>query len=123
MIDDGATIGIMPTSFYYLHTEIQRLPTIKPQHTRIHTGNGAIEAHFLIDLPLNIQGVLIQLRLLVCDSQVPAAVLLSRCAMVQLQIIHNYNTSEIYIPYQSIDVKLTNKVIYHQTLKLDVTAN
>ena len=111
MIDDGATIGIMPTSFYYLHNEIQRLPTIKPHHTRIHTGNGAIEAHFLIDLPLNIQGVLIQLRLLVCDSQVPAAVLLSRSAMVQLQIIHNYNTSEIYIPYQSIDVKLTNKVI------------
>ena len=52
MIDDGATIGIMPTSFYYLHNEIQRLPTIKPHHTRIHTGNGAIEAHFLIDLPL-----------------------------------------------------------------------
>ena len=77
MIDDGATIGIMPTSFYYVHTEIQRLPTVKPNHTRIHTGNGSIEAHFLIDLPLNIQGVLIQLRLLVCDSQVPAAVLLS----------------------------------------------
>ena len=111
MIDDGATIGIMPTSFYYLHNEIQRLPTIKPHHTRIHTGNGSIEAHFLIDLPLNIQGVLIQLRLLVCDSKVPAAVLLSRSAMVQLQIIHNYNTSEIYIPYQSIDVKLSNKIL------------
>ena len=111
MIDDGATIGIMPTSFYYLHNEIQRLPTIKPHHTRIHTGNGSIEAHFLIDLPLNIQGVLIQLRLLVCDSQVPAAVLLSRSAMVQLQIIHNYNTSEIYIPYQSINVKLSNKIL------------
>ena len=111
MIDDGATIGIMPTSFYYLHNEIQRLPTVKPHHTRIHTGNGSIEAHFLIDLPLNIQGVLIQLRLLVCDSQVPAAVLLSRSAMVQLQIIHNYNTSELYIPYQSIDVKLSNKVL------------
>ena len=118
MIDDGATIGIMPTSFYYLHNEIQRLPKIKPHHTRIHTGNGAIEAHFLIDLPLNIQGVLIQLRLLVCDSQVPAAVLLSRCAMVQLQIIHNYNTSEIYIPYQSIDVKLTNKVLIPPNTKV-----
>ena len=111
MIDDGATIGIMPTSFYYLHTEIQKLPTVKPHHTRIHTSNGSIEAHFLIDLPLNIQGVLIQLRLLVCDSQVPAAVLLSRSAMVQLQITHNYNTSELYIPYQSIDVKLNNKVL------------
>ena len=111
MIDNGATIGIMPTSFYYLHIEIQRLPTVKPHHTRIHTGNGSIEAHFLIDLPLNIQGVLIQLRLLVCDSQVPAAVLLSRSAMVQLQITHNYNTSELYIPYQSIDVKLSNKVL------------
>ena len=118
MIDDGATIGIMPTSFYYLHNEIQRLPTVKPHHTRIHTGNGAIEAHFLIDLPLNIQGVLIQLRLLVCDSQVPAAVLLSRSAMVQLQIIHNYNTSEIYIPYQSINVKLTNKVIIPPNTKV-----
>ena len=118
MIDDGATIGIMPTSFYYLHNEIQRLPTIKPHHTRIHTGNGAIEAHFLIDLPLNIQGVLIQLRLLVCDSQVPAAVLLSRSAMVQLQITHNYNTSEIYIPYQSINVRLTNKVLIPPNTKV-----
>ena len=118
MIDDGATIGIMPTSFYYLHNEIQKLPTIKPHHTRIHTGNGAIEAHFLIDLPLNIQGVLIQLRLLVCDSQVPAAVLLSRSAMVQLQIIHNYNTSEIYIPYQSINVRLTNKVLIPPNTKV-----
>ena len=118
MIDDGATIGIMPTSFYYLHSEIQKLPTVKPHHTRIHTGNGAIEAHFLIDLPLNIQGVLIQLRLLVCDSQVPAAVLLSRSAMVQLQITHNYNTSEIYIPYQSIDVRLANKVIIPPNTKV-----
>ena len=80
-VDNGSTLNIMPTHFYdnayYLH-HLPKAPT--PAQT-IHTGNGPVKAHFWIDILLNIQGCMIQFKLLVCDMQAQTGILLSKMAL------------------------------------------
>ena len=68
-IDNGSTLNIMPTHFYdnayYLH-HLRKAPTAAKT---IHTGNGPVKTHFWIDILLNVQGCMIQFKLLVCDTQ------------------------------------------------------
>ena len=67
-VDNGTTLNIMPTHFYekayYLHHLLKEPMTTQT----IHTGNGPVKMHFWIDVLLNIQGCMIQFKLLVCDT-------------------------------------------------------
>ena len=53
--------------------------------------------YFWIDIPINIQGCMLQLKLLVCDTQAKARILLSKMALEQLQIWQDYSTNTIYL--------------------------
>ena len=55
------------------------------------TGNGAIPAYFWIDLPLEIQGIHLQLHYIVYDSTAGHRLLFSRMLLDQMQTIQLYD--------------------------------
>ena len=68
-IDNGATPSILLISTYNKHPALQKYPKTKST-TPIHTGGGTIESHFWIELPLKLEKQVIQMKVLVCDSNV-----------------------------------------------------
>ena len=63
----------------------------------IRTGNGTINAHFWTDIQINVQGCLLQLKILVCDTQARTGILLSPMTLEQLQTWQDYGTNTMYI--------------------------
>ena len=101
LVDNGSTLNIMPTYYYEKAYYLHHLP--KERETRtIHTGNGAVQTHFWIDVPVNIQGCLLQLKLPVCDTQAKAGILLSKMALEQLQTWQDYSANTIYIKQMAL---------------------
>ena len=68
-IDNGSTLNIMPMHFYDNAYYLHHLPKAPTAAKTILTGNGPVKTHFWIDVLLNVQGCMIQLKLLVCDSK------------------------------------------------------
>ena len=101
-IDNGSTLNIMPTHFYdnayYLH-HLLKAPTAAKT---ILTGNGPVKTHFWIDVLLNVQGCMIQLKLLVCDTQAQTGILLSKMALEQLQTWQDYSNNTLYVKQTAI---------------------
>ena len=101
-IDTGSTLNIMPTHFYdnayYLH-HIPKGPTAAKT---IQTGNGPVKTHFWIDVLLNVQGCMIQFKLLVCDTQAQTGILLSKMALEQLQTWQDYSNNTLYVKQTAI---------------------
>ena len=101
-IDNGSTLNIMPTHFYdnayYLH-HLLKAPTAAKT---IQTGNGPVKTHFWIDILLNVQGCMIQFKLLVCDTQAQTGILLSKMALEQLQTWQDYSNNTLYIKQTAI---------------------
>ena len=101
-IDNGSTLNIMPTHFYdnayYLHHLLKAPTTAKT----IQTGNGPVKTHFWIDILLNVQGCMIQLKLLVCDTQAQTGILLSKMALEQLQTWQDYSNNTLYVKQTAI---------------------
>ena len=112
IIDDGASVNIMPKKAYDKYDVLHELPKCDDPDTlpTIRTGNGVIKSHFWIQLPINIQGLLFQLQLLVCDSQADTAILLSRESLEQMRITHNYDENKLYIPRHCVKAKATKYV-------------
>ena len=90
LVDNGSTLNIMPTYYYEKAYYLHHLPKEKEERT-IHTGNGTVKTHFWIDVPINIEGCFLQLKLLVCDTQAKAGILLSKMALEQLQRWQDYS--------------------------------
>ena len=80
-IDNGSTLNIMPTHFYDNAYYLHHLPKAPTAAETIHTGNGPVKTHFWIDILLNVQGCMIQFKLLVCDTQAQTGILLSKMAL------------------------------------------
>ena len=68
-IDNGSTLNIMPTHFYDNAYYLHHLPKAPMAAKTILTGNGPVKTHFWIDVLLNVQGCMIQLKLLVCGPE------------------------------------------------------
>ena len=96
-IDNGATINIMPKYYYDKAKFLHQLPKASAKDQKIHTGNGYIQCHFWIDILLEVQGSLVQLKVLVCESAAPYGLLLSKMSLEQLQAWQDYNNNVIYI--------------------------
>ena len=117
-VDNGITVNLLPTSYYEQATFLHHLPKYDATGEIIRTGNGTIAAHFWADIQLNIQGCLIQLKVLVCDTQARTSILLSRMALEQLQLW------QIMAPIQCILNKLLSHYLqprnmrYYQVKKL-----
>ena len=75
----------------------------------IHTGNGTIKAHFWTDIQIIFQGCLLQLKILVCDTQARTGILLSHMALEHLQTWQDYGTNTMYIKQTAITLYATQK--------------
>ena len=109
-VDNGTTLNIMPTHFYEKAYYLHHLPKEVDTINTIHTGNGPIKTRFWIDILLNIQGCMLQFKLLVCDTKVQTGILLSKMALEQLQTWQDYSTNSLYIKQTAIDLYATQDV-------------
>ena len=101
-IDNGSTLNIMPTHFYDNAHYLHHLPKAPTAARTIHTGNGPVKIHFWIDILLNVQGCMIQFKLLVCDTQAQTGILLSKMVLEQLQTWQDYSTNTLYVKQTAI---------------------
>ena len=101
-VDNGSTLNIMPTHFYDKAYYLHHLPKAPTAAQTIHTGNGPVKTHFWIDILLNVQGCMIQFKLLVCDMQAQTGILLSKMALEQLQTWQDYSTNTLYMKQMAI---------------------
>ena len=101
-IDNGSTLNIMPTHFYDNAYYLHHLPKAPTAAKTIHTGNGPVKTHFWIDVLLNVQGCMIQFKLLVCDTQAQTGILLSKMALEQLQTWQDYSNNTLYVKQTAI---------------------
>ena len=101
-IDNGSTLNIMPMHFYDNAYYLHHLPKAPMAAKTIHTGNGPMKTHFWIDILLNIQGCMIQFKLIVCDTQAQTGILLSKMALEQLQTWQDYSTNTLYVKQTAI---------------------
>ena len=101
-VDNGSTLNIMPTHFYDKAYYLHHLPKALTAAQTIHTGNGPVKTHFWIDILLNVQGCMIQFKLLVCDTQAQTGILLSKMALEQLQTWQDYSTNTLYVKQTAI---------------------
>ena len=89
-IDNGSTLNIMPTHFYDKAYYLHHLPKAPTAAQTIHTGNGPV------------QGCMLQLKLLICDTQAQTGILLSKMALEQLQTWQDYSTNTLYVKQTAI---------------------
>ena len=101
-IDNGANVNILPKVFYDKHPQLHELPKVRANMQPILTGNGTIPAYFWMDIPITIQGVMIQLRCIVCESTAGHGLLLSRLVLDQLQAIQLYDRRQVLIKMNAI---------------------
>ena len=101
-IDNGSTLNIMPTHFYDNAYYLHHLPKVPTAAKTIQTGNGPVKTHFWIDILLNVQGCMLQFKLLVCDTQAQTGILLSKMALEQLQTWQDYSNNTLYIKQTAI---------------------
>ena len=92
-VDNGSTLNIMPTYFYDKAYYLHHLPKPQAAAQTIHTGKGPVKTHFWRDILLNVQGCMVQFKLLVCDTQAQTGILLSKMALEQLQTWQDYSTN------------------------------
>ena len=109
-VANGTRINIMPTHFYEKAYYLHHLPKESTATQRIHTGNRPVKTHFWIDLLLNIQGCMIQFKLLVCDTLAQTGVLLSKMALEQPQTWQDYSTNTLYIKQTAIPLFATQSI-------------
>ena len=101
-IDNGSTVNVMPTWYYNQAKFLHHLPKHDAIGETMNTGNGGIQCRFWTDLALNIQGCLIQFKVLVCDTQANTGLLLSKLALEQLQAWQDYASSTLYVKQTAI---------------------
>ena len=109
-VDNGTTINIMPTHFYDKAYYLHHLPRENTTGQTIHTGNGPVETHFWIDILLNVQGCMIQFKLLVCNTQAQTGILLSKTALEQLQTWQDYSSNTLYVKQTAIPLYATQDI-------------
>ena len=105
-IDNGASVYVLPKAFYDKHKILHKLPKVSANMQLIMTGNGAIPAYFWIDLPLEIQGIYLQLRCVVCDSTAGHGLLFSRMSLDQMQAIQLYDKRQVLLKMNAIPLIL-----------------
>ena len=103
-IDNESTLNIMPMHFYDNAYYLHHLPKAPTAAKTIQTGNGPVKTHFWIDILLNVQGCMLQFKLLVCDTQAQTGILLSKMALEQLQTWQYYSNNTLYVKQTAIPV-------------------
>ena len=108
-IDNGATLSILPISTYNKHPILQKYPKLNST-TLIHTEGRTIESHFWIELPLKLENQIIQIKVLVFDSECPFDILIDKTSLAHLSAWQDYGTNKLYIQQISIPIVTKNNV-------------
>ena len=108
-INNGATPSILPISTYNKHPVLQKYPKTKST-TPLHTGGGTIESHFWIELALKLENQVIQIKVLVCDSECPYDILIGRIYVALLSAWQDYASKKLYMQQISIPLVVKNDV-------------
>ena len=108
-IDNEVTPSILPLSTYNKHLILQKYPKTKST-TPIHTGGGTIESQFWIELPQKLENQVIQIKVLVCDSECPYDILIGRTSLAHLSTWQDYTTNKLYLQQISIPIVAKNNV-------------
>ena len=108
-INNGATPSILQLSTYHKHPILQKYLKTK-SITPIHTGGGAIDSHFWIELPLKLENQTIQIIVLVCDSECPHDILIDRTSLAHLSAWQDYAMNQLYIQQIFIPIVAKNSV-------------
>ena len=108
-INNGATTSIFPISNYNKHPVLQKYPRTK-SNTPVHTADGTIKSHFWIELPLKLKNQVIQIKVLVCDSECPNDILIGRTSLAHLSPWQDYVSNKLYIQQISIPLVAKNNV-------------
>ena len=96
-VDNGSTVNLLPTWYYEQATFLHHLPQHDASGETIKTGNGSIQCRFWTDIALNVQGCLLQLKILMCDTQAQTGIVISKMALEQLQTWQDYASNTMYI--------------------------
>ena len=108
-IDNGAIPSILPLSTYNKYPLLRMYPKTE-SNTPIHTGSSMIESHFWIEIPLKLDNQMIQIKVLVCDSECPYDILLACTSLAQLSAWQDYASWQLYIQQISIPLIAKNNV-------------
>ena len=122
IIDNGASVNVLPEAFYDQHKILHKLPKVSANIQPIMSGNGAIPAYFWIDLPLEIQGIYLQLCCIVCDSTAGHGLLFSRMSLDQMQAIQSYGKQQVLVKMNTIPLILTQEATISPNQRKVVTA-
>ena len=119
-IDNGSTLNIMPTHFYDKAYYLHHLPKAPTAAKTILTGNGPVKTHFWIDVLLNVQGCMIQLKTASMHTQAQTGILLSKMALEQLQTWQDYSNNTLYVKQTAFHYMLFKILNYYPTEKLQL---
>ena len=108
-IDNRATPSILPLSAYNKYPILQKYPRME-SYTPIHTGGGMIESHFWIEIPLELDNQIIQIKTLVCDSECPYDIVLGCISLAQLSAWQDYASRQLFIQQILIPLIARNNV-------------
>ena len=100
-IDNGAMPSILPLCTY------NKFPIL---HTFIYTGGGLIKSHFWLEIPLKLDHQMIEIKVLVCDSECPYDLILGWTSMAQLSAWQDYTSHKLYIQQISIPLMVRNNI-------------
>ena len=108
-IDNGAMPSILPLSVYNKYPILQKYPKTE-SHTPIHTEGGMIESHFWIEIPLKLENQIIQIKMLVCDSECAYDIVLGHTSLAQCSAWQDYASRQLFIQQISIPLVAKNNV-------------
>ena len=69
-----------------------------------------IESHFWIEIPLELDNQVIQIKVLVCDSECPYDIVLGHTSLAQLSAWQDYASKWLYIQHISLPLIARNDV-------------
>ena len=108
-IDNGATPSILPLSTKNKHPVLQKYLKTKST-TPIHRGGGTIESHFWIELPLKFENQVIQIKVLVCNSECPYDIRIGRTSLAHLSVWQDYAAKQLIMQQIFIPMVAKNNV-------------
>ena len=79
-------------------------------YTPIHTGEGMIESHFWIEIPLKLDNQFIQIKTLVCNLECLYDIVLGCTSLAQLSAWQDYASRQLFIQQISIPLIAKNNV-------------
>ena len=108
-IDNGATPSILPLHTYNKFPILHTYPKTE-SNTPTHTGGGLIASHFWLEIPLKLEHQTVQIKGLVCDSELPHNLILGRTSMAQLSTWQDYTSHKLYLQQISIPLTVRNNI-------------